>query len=143
MKRAVGEGRSSSRPPPPRFRTPFQQAIDVLRELFPCELAEVMRFVDKIRAARGAAADPDLVSRVLGELLRLLPSYRDTPGVPVSLVRVACPEVPRTLLDRALLTAEERGLLRLVAADFPAAFVEPSAGVPTARGLLYFIAPAR
>ncbi|MDI3291864.1 hypothetical protein [Polyangium sp. 15x6] len=114
-----------------------------MRELFPAELAEVMCFVDKVRAARGAAADPDLVSRVLGELLRLLPSYRDTPGVPVSLVRVAFPQVPKALLDRALLAAEERGLLRLVAADFPAHFVEPSAGVPTARGLLYFIAPAR
>ncbi|MDC0746056.1 hypothetical protein [Polyangium mundeleinium] len=139
----MGEGHSLSPPPPPRFRSPFQQATDVLRELLPAELAEVMRFVDKVRAARGAVADPDLVSRVLGEILRLFPGYRDTSGVPVSLVRVAFPDVPKALLDRALLAAEERGLLRLVAAGFPAPFVEPSAGVPTARGLLYFIAPGR
>jgi len=30
-----------------------------------------------------------------------------------------------------------------LAAELPGAFVEPSAGVPSGRGLLYFVAPVR
>ena len=131
--------------PPSRLRAPIQQVIDELRELYPGELADVLRWIARVKSTRGATPDPGLVSLILAELLRLLPLYQGhgMQGVPVSRVRVAFPEVPGPELDRALLDAEARQLLRLLPVELPAAFVEPGAGVATARGLLYFIAPAR
>ena len=141
--------RPSSPPPasttkPARPRPTLQQTADALRELYPSELAEVQRVIDTMRARRGAATDPGVFSLLLAELLRLLPLYPQSPGVPVARLRVAFREVVTgPELERALLDAEERRLLRLLPVELPAPFVEPGAGIATARGLLYFIAPAR
>lgn len=61
--------------------------------------------------------------------------------VPISLVRAHFVSVPRGLIDLALFEAEQRHLLRLEMVDLPAPFVEVSAGIPDARGLLYWIVP--
>lgn len=122
--------------------TPFQQGIEKLGELYPSELADVIRYADKLKGARGAAVNPDLISRLLSELLRLEPSYRHLAGVPVARLRTELSDVVRPELDEALLEAERRNLLRLVPVQLPAAFAEPGSGVPSSRGLLYFVAAA-
>ncbi|UQA57068.1 hypothetical protein [Polyangium aurulentum] len=114
--------------------------MDVLRRLHVLELADVIRNAQRHLAARGDAPDPDLVSRVLAAVLRLLPRYQHGYGVPLSLLRVEFPRVPRFVLDRALLQMEERGLILLVPVSPRAAFVEAAAGIQNTRGLLYYCA---
>lgn len=132
--------RDGDAPLGPRFRSPMQQALDVLRQLHAVELADVMRDAERRLGMRGQAPDPDVVSRLLAVVLRLNPRYQDGRGVPLSLVRVELPEVDRFVLDRALLQLEERGLIRLVPTSPRAAFVEAAAGIQSPRGLLYFCA---
>jgi hypothetical protein len=108
-----------------------------MRELHVLELADVIRDAPRRLAARGDAPDPDLVSRVLAAVLRLLPRYQHAYGMPLSLLRVEFPRVPRFVLDRAVLHIEERGLLLLVPVSPRAAFVEAAAGIQSTRGLLY------
>jgi len=76
---------------------------------------------------------------MMAMLLRLTPQVRFCPGVPLSVVRVEIWDVARVVLDRALLEAEERGVLRLVAESPGAMFVEAAAGIPSRRGLLYYV----
>jgi hypothetical protein len=111
------------------------------RELYPAELADIERFARGLLAVRGKDADPRLISRVLVTLERLTSSHH--PAVPLPALRVELPDVPRVLLDRALLAAWERGLLRLRPVNLPAPFVEPSAGIPSSKdGLLYYCEPS-
>jgi len=123
-----------------RLMRPIDEARVMLEALYPAELADVMRFAERLRAARGEVPDPDVRTRVLAVLLRLGPEYRLKPGVPLSVVRVELRDVARVVLDRALLEAEERGVVRLVAESPGAAFVEAEAGIRSRRGLLYYCA---
>ena len=124
-----------------RPRSLVQQLGDALRDLYPAELLEVRRLIDRMRATRGAASDPDLLSLIVAELLRVEPNYNNAPGVPVSYLRATFRDVPRPTLDQALRDAEERQLLRLLPASLPGAFVDSASGIQSSRGLLYFVAP--
>jgi hypothetical protein len=123
----------------PGSRWPITEIVDDLRELNVVELADVQRFVQRIRAARGDRPSPELVSQVLAVVRRLHLTYAYR--VPISLVRAGLVNVPRTLLDLALFEAEGRDNLRMEPVQLPAPFVEVGAGIPHARGLLYWIVP--
>jgi hypothetical protein len=122
-----------------RLKWPISEIVDDLRELTVLELADVQQHVKRIRAARGDRPSPELVSQVLAAVRRLHLTYAYR--VPISLVRAGLVDVPRTLLDLALLDAENRELLRMEPVQLPAPFVEVGAGIPHARGLLYWIVP--
>ena len=124
-----------------RPRSLVQQLGDALRDLYPAELLEVRRLIDRMRATRGAASDPDLLALIVAELLRVVTNYKNAPGVPVSYLRATFRDVPRPTLDQALRDAEERQLLRLLPASLPGAFVDSASGIQSSRGLLYFVAP--
>jgi hypothetical protein len=117
-----------------------QQLGDALRDLYPAELLEVRRLIDRMRATRGAASDPDLLSLIVAELLRVEPNYKNAPGVPVSYLRATFRDVRGPTLERALRDAEDRRLLRLLPASLPSPFVDPASGIQSSRGLLYFVA---
>jgi hypothetical protein len=118
-----------------------QQLSDALRDLYPAELLEVQRMIERMRATRGAASDPDLILLLVAELLRVVTNYKNAPGVPVSYLRATFRDVPRPTLERALRDAEDRQLLRLLPSSLPSAFVDPASGIQSLRGLLYFVAP--
>jgi len=138
---------SSSASTPPssatRARTPFLEAIDGLGSLHPRELAAVQEFVERLKAARGAAVDPELRLKVLVELERLWPGYRSLGGVPIPALRIVFRDVPPPTLDRILKDAEERRLLELRPVELPAPFVAAGSGVQSLRGLLYYVVPGR
>ncbi|TKC94573.1 hypothetical protein [Polyangium fumosum] len=113
--------------------------VDELCGLDVHELADVLRYAQRVRAVRGDKPTPELVSHVVDAVGRLFPTHRA--GVPLSLVRAGLPSVPRTLLDKALLEAETRQLLRLEPVKLPAPFVEIGAGIQHEKGLLYFALP--
>ncbi len=124
-----------------RHRSPLCEVIDSLRGLSLPELADVFRYVQRVRASRGDRPSPEFVSRLVAVVSRL---YVTNPGcVPISLVRAHFVSVPRGLIDLALFEAEQRHLLRLETVDLPAPFVEVGAGIPDARGLLYWIVPTK
>lgn len=122
-----------------RSKWPITEIVDDLRELTAVELSDVQQYAKRIRATRGDRPSPELVSQVVAavRLLHLTYAYR----VPISFVRAKFVDVPRTLLDLALFDAEGCGILRMEPVQMPAPFVEVGAGIPHARGLLYWIAP--
>ena len=122
-----------------RLKWPISDIVDDLRELNVVELADVQTHVKRIRAARGDRPSPELVSQVVAVVARLRKTYPD--GVPISLIRAGLANVPRALLDQALFDAEGRDLLRVEPVKLPSPFVEVGAGIPHARGLLYWIVP--
>ena len=122
-----------------RPKWPITEIVDDLRELTAVELSDVQQYAKRVRAARGDRPSPELVSQVLAAVRRLHLTYAYR--VPISLVRAGLVDVPRTLLDLALLDAENRELLRMEPVQLPAPFVEVGAGIPHARGLLYWIVP--
>jgi hypothetical protein len=125
--------------PPSRLKWPMTDIVDNLRELTAVELADVEQHVKRIRAARGDRPSPELVSQVLLDVGHLHATYAY--HVPISLIRARHADVPRTLLDLALFDAEGRDILRMEPVELPAPFVEVGAGIPHARGLLYWIVP--
>jgi hypothetical protein len=122
-----------------RPKWPITEIVDDLRELTAVELSDVQQYARRVRAARGDQPSPELVSQVLAAVRRLHLTYAYR--VPISLVRAGLVNVPRTLLDLALLDAENRSLLRMEPVQLPAPFVEVGAGIPHERGLLYWIVP--
>ncbi len=122
-----------------RPRWPITEIAEELRELNLLELADVQQHVKRIRAARGDRPSPDLVSQVVAAVGRLHLTYAYC--VPIPLVRGGLVNVPRALLDKALLEAEARHLLRMEPVKLPAPFVEVGAGIPHERGLLYWVVP--
>ena len=135
---------ADSAAPPASGRRPrllIHELRDALHELYPAELLEVQRLIDRMRATRGAASDPDLILLLVAELLRVVTNYKNAPGVPVSYLRATFRDVPRPTLDQALRDAEDRHLLRLLPASLPGAFVDSGSGIQSSRGLLYFVAP--
>lgn len=113
-----------------------------LESLYADELSDVGRYIEKIESARGAASDPDLCALILAELIRLAPLYRFGDGVPIARLRVHFSERPRANLRRALLDLEQRGLVRLLPTELRRPFVDRNEGIPSARGLLYFVTSA-
>lgn len=123
-----------------RVRSPLREVIDSLHGLSLAELADVFRFVQRVRASRGDRPSPEFVSRLVAVVGRL---YATSHGrVPISLVRAHFAGVPRGLVEQALFDAEGRQLLRLETVELPAPFVEVSAGIQHERGLLYWIVPS-
>lgn len=118
---------------------PTTEIFDELRELTVLELADVQRFVKRIRAARGDRPSPELISRVLVDVAHLHATYAYC--VPISLIRARYADVPQTLLEQALFDAEKRDLLRIEPVQHPAPFIEVDAAIPHERGLLYWIVP--
>lgn len=118
---------------------PITEIVDDLRELNVLELADVQRFVKRIRAARGDRPSPELVSQVVASVGHLHSTYAYR--VPIPLIRACLASVPRTLIDQAFFHAEALDLLRMEPAKLPAPFVEVNAGIPHERGLLYWIVP--
>ena len=129
----------SSTPGCSRPKWPITEIVDDLRELTVLELADVQQFVKRIRATRGDRPSPELVSQVVAVVGRLHVTYAYR--VPLPLIRAGLVNVPRALLDQALFDAEKRDLLRMEPVKLPAPFVEVGAGIPHARGLLYWIVP--
>jgi hypothetical protein len=130
-------------PQPPhargRLRTPMEEVNDLLRDLELNELGDVLQYTQRLLAARGKGPDPEVVTSLLAVMARLHPAYRNTPGVPLPILRGALVEVPRRALDEALRVAEARMLLRLLPVSPVAPFVERAAGIHDARrGLLYY-----
>jgi hypothetical protein len=122
-----------------RHRSPLREVIDSLHGLSLSELADVFRYVHRVRASRGDRPSPEFVSRLIAVVSRLSATY--PVRVPISLVRAHFATVPRNLVEQALFEAEARHLLRLETVDLPTPFVEVSAGIQHARGLLYWIVP--
>jgi hypothetical protein len=122
-----------------RPRSPIAEIIDEMRDLSFVELADVQKFVQRIRSARGERPSPELLTQLVATLNRLHERYRAS--VPISLVRAELASVPRASLDQALLEAEARHLLRMEPVTLPASFVEVGAGIQHERGLLYWIVP--
>lgn len=122
-----------------RHRSPLREVIDSLHGLSLPELADVFRYVQRVRASRGDRPSPEFVSRLVAVVSRL--HVTNPARVPITLVRAHFATVPRNLVEQGLLEAEQRHLLRLEMVDLPAPFVEVSAGIPDARGLLYWIVP--
>ena len=122
-----------------RPRWPITEIVDDLRELTAVELSDVQQYVKHVRAARGDRPSPELISKVLLDVEHLHATYAYR--VPVSLIRARHTDVPRTLLEQALFDAESRDLLRMEPDNLPSPFVEVGAGIPHARGLLYWIVP--
>jgi hypothetical protein len=122
-----------------RLKWPITDFVDDLRDLNVIELDNVRQFVQQIRAARGDRPSPELVSQIVAAVGRLYLTYAYR--VPISLVRAGLASVPRALLDQALFDAEERDILRMEPVKLPSPFVEVGAGIPHARGLLYWIVP--
>ncbi len=118
---------------------PISAIITELRELSPLELSDVEQFVKQLRATRRDRPSPQLVSAVVATVERLNPTY--TNGIPIPIVRACHTNIPRTLLNQALLEAEARGILRLVTVKPQAPFIEVVAGILDKRGLLYWIRP--
>lgn len=118
---------------------PISAIITDLRELSALELADVEQFVKQVRATRGDRPSPQLVAAVVATVERLNHTYAN--GIPIPIVRACHTNVPRTLLNQALLDAEARAILRLVAVQPRAPFIEVVAGIPDKRGLLYWIVP--
>lgn len=123
----------------PGSRWPITEIVDDLRELTVVELADVQQYVKRVRATRGDRPSPELVSQIVASVGRLHLTYAYR--VPLPLIRAGLVNVPRTLLDQALFDAEARGILRMEPVKLPAPFVEVGAGIPHARGLLYWIVP--
>ena len=123
----------------PRLSMPISEVLDELRQLNPSELADVQKYVRRIRAARGARPSLELVSQVVATVGRLHHSFAYR--VPISLIRAGIPNVPRALVDQALFEAESRQLLRMEPVQLPTPFVEIGAGIQDKRGLLYWIVP--
>ncbi len=122
-----------------RHRSPLREVIDSLHGLSLPELADVFRYVQRVRASRGDRPSPEFVSRLVAVVSRL---YVTNPRrMPISLVRAHFASVPRGLVEQALFEAERRHLLRLETVELPAPFVEVGAGIPHERGLLYWIVP--
>lgn len=130
---------SSTPEPRSRPKWPITEIIDDLRELSAIELSDVQQYVKHVRAAREDRPSPELISKVLLDVGHLHATYAY--HVPISLIRARHVKVPRTLLDLALFDAEDRDLLRMEPVELPAPFVEVGAGIPHARGLLYWIVP--
>ncbi len=132
----------NSVPPPSsgRHRSPLREVIDNLHGLSLAELADVFRYVQRVRASRGDRPSPEFVSRLVAVVARLYVAWPDR--VPISLVRSHFATVPRGLVEQALFEAEQRSLLRLETVELPAPFVEVGAGIQHARGLLYWIVPS-
>ncbi len=130
--------------PPPstrRLRPPIEEVNEVLRKMEIRELGDVLLYAQRLVASRGKGPDPDVVTGIVAVMGRLHPAYRNTPGVPLPILRGALVEVARKTLDEALLEAEARGLLKLVAAPAFTPFVERAAGIhDQRRGLLYYCA---
>jgi hypothetical protein len=132
---------SSAAPPSSaRHRSPLREVSDSLHELSLAELADVFRYVQRVRASRGDLPSPEFVSRVVAVVSRLYATYPER--VPISLARAHFASVPRGLVEQALFEAEKRHLLRLETVELPAPFVEVGAGIPHERGLLYWIVPS-
>jgi hypothetical protein len=129
----------SSAPSSRGLKWPINEIADELRTLTVLELSEVQRFMKRIHAARGECASPELVSQVVATVWRLGLTF--SARVPISLVRANMPNVPRTLLDKALFESEKRHILQLEPLNLPEAFVEISAAIQDKRGLLYWIVP--
>ena len=130
---------SSTPGSPSRPKWPITEIIDDLRELTAAELSDVQQYAKHVRAARGDRPSPELISKVLLDVGHLHATYAY--HVPISLIRARHADVPRTLLDLALFDAEDRDLLTMEPVNLPAPFVEVGAGIPHARGLLYWIVP--
>lgn len=122
-----------------RLKWPITEIVDELRELTVLELADVQQYVKRIRATRGDRPSPELVSQVVAAVDRLRQTFPER--VPISLIRAGLANVPRALLDQALVEAQTRDLLRVEPVSLPAPFVEVGAGIPHERGLLYWIVP--
>jgi hypothetical protein len=118
---------------------PISAIITNLRDLSALELADVERYVEHVRAARGDQPSPRLVSEVVATVERLNKTY--SKGIPIPIVRACHTNIPRALLNRALFEAEARAILRLIAVKPQAPFIEVVAGIPDKRGLLYWIVP--
>ncbi len=130
----------SSKPQPSsRPKWTITEIFDELRELTVLELADVQRYIMRVRAARGDRPSPELVSKILVDVAHFHATYAY--HVPISLIRARHADVPRTMLDLALFDAETRDLLRMEPVQLPAPFVEVGAGIPHERGLLYWIVP--
>lgn len=137
----VSNPQNSAAPPSSgRHRSPLREVSDSLRGLSLPELADVFRYVQRVRASRGDRPSPEFVSRLVAVIGRLYPAYPDR--VPIPLVRAHFATVPRGLVEQALFEAETRHLLRLEPVELPAPFVEIGAGIQDARGLLYWIVPS-
>jgi hypothetical protein len=130
--------------PPPstrRLRSPIEEVTEVLRKMEIRELGDVLLYAQRLVASRGKGPDPDVVTAIVAVMGRLFPAYRNTPGVPLPILRGALVEVARKTLDEALVDAEARGLIKLVAAPAFTPFVERAAGIhDQRRGLLYYCA---
>ena len=122
-----------------RPKWPITEILDELRALTVLEVADVQQYVKRVRSARGDRPSPELVSQVVAAVGRLHLTYAYR--VPIPLIRAVLVNVPRTLLDLALFDAENRALLRMEPVKLPSPFVEVDAGIPHARGLLYWIVP--
>lgn len=140
--------RSTIRPSPPalspvetrrRHRTPIEEVNDILRQLRIPELADVLQYAQRTLAARDAGPDPAVMSEVLAAMSRLHPSYKNTQGVPLPILRGALARVPRGAFEAALLQAEREGTLQLNSVSPLVPFIERQAGIQDPRrGLLYF-----
>ncbi|UQA60217.1 hypothetical protein [Polyangium aurulentum] len=128
--------------PPPstrRLRSPIEEVNEVLRKMEIRELGDVLLYAQRLVASRGKGPDPDVVTAIVAVMSRLFPAYRNTPGVPLPILRGALVEVSRKTLDEALLEAEARGLVKLVPAPAFTPFVERAAGIQDQRrGVLYY-----
>ena len=105
-----------------------------------CGKRATRAYRQRVRASRGDRPSPEFVSRLVAVVGRLFVTYPDR--VPIPLVRAHFASVPRGLVEQALFEAEARHLLRLETVDLPTPFVEVSAGIQHARGLLYWIVPS-
>ena len=137
----VSNPQSAAAPPSSgRHRSPLREVIDSLHGLSLAELADVLRYVQRVRASRGDRPSPEFVSRLVAVIYRFYALH--TERVPISIVRAHFASVPRGLVEQALFEAENRDLLRLETVDLPAPFVEVGAGIPHEKGLLYWIVPS-
>lgn len=118
---------------------PISDIITDLREFSALELVDVEQFVKQVRATRGDRPSPQLVAEIVATVERLSGTY--SKGIPIPIVRACHTDVPRALLNRALLEAEARDIWRLVTVTPRAPFIELVAGISDKRGLLYWILP--
>lgn len=118
---------------------PISAIITDLRDLSALELADVVQFMKHVRAARGDQPSPQLVAEIVGTVGRLSGTY--SKGLPIPIVRACHTNIPRALLNRALFEAEARAILRLIAVEPRAPFIDIVAGIVDKRGLLYWVVP--
>ncbi|MDI1475394.1 hypothetical protein [Polyangium sp. y55x31] len=121
-----------------------QEAGVLLRQLAALEDAahafvEVDVRIARILEARSAALVTD-GKDVLRKVADLAAWYRRVPGVPLSVLRAAFPNLPRPAFDRSVRALEAQRRLRLYEVILPAPFVDPFAAIEDPRGLFYYCA---